>query len=95
MIKCKRRFMHGKRRKRSPLHQDTSAIDTTKGDVDTTWVDRVYTETKVNEELEKSGHHSEKGVRGKKKSKSHKTSEGTNLGSTEKTKVPEGTENFA
>ena len=83
--------MHGKRRRRSPLRQ----IDTAKGDVDTTWVDKVYTETKVDEELKKSGHHSEKGLRGKKKSKSHKTSEGTSLGSTEKTKVPAGTESFA
>ena len=27
-MKCKRRFMHGKRRKRSPLHQDATAYTT-------------------------------------------------------------------
>ena len=82
--------MHGKRRRRSPLRQ----IDTTRGDVDTTWADKVYTKTKVDAELEKSGHHSEKGIRGKKKSKEHKTSEGTSLGGSEKTKTPAGTESF-
>ena len=65
--------MHGKRRKRSPLHQDTSVIDTTKGDVDTTWVDKVYTKGKVDTELDKSGHYSEGSTRGKKKSEEHYT----------------------
>ena len=55
-------------KRRSPLRQ----IDTTRGDVDTTWADKVYTKTKVDAELEKSGHHSEKGIRGKKKSKEHR-----------------------
>ena len=83
--------MHGKRRRRSPLRQNESTIDTTRGDVDTSWVDKVYTETKVDEELKKSGHHSEKGIRGKKISKSHKTSEGTSLGGG---MTPQGIESF-
>ena len=65
--------MHGKRRRRSPLHQDVSVIDTTKGDVDTTLVDKVYTKTRVDEELEKSGHYSEGTTRGKKKPEEHYT----------------------
>ena len=50
-------------KRRSPLRQ----IDTTRGDVDTTWADKVYTKTKVDEELTKSGHHTGKGIRGKMK----------------------------
>ena len=60
-MKCKRRYMHGKRRRMYQLHQD----------VDTTFVDKVYTKTKVDEELEKSGHYSEGSARGKKKSGEH------------------------
>jgi len=54
-MKCKRRFMHGKRRKRSPI----------KNDVDTTFADAVYSKTKVDESLTKSGHHTEGDLRGK------------------------------
>ena len=77
-------------KRRSPLRQ----IDTTRGDVDTTWADKVYTKTKVDEELTKSGHHTGKGIRGKKKSKEHKSSEGKSLGSTAGGQAPTGTESF-
>jgi len=48
-MKCGRRYMHGKRRRRSPIKQD----------VDTTAVDRVYTEERVNTDLRKKGLHTE------------------------------------
>lgn len=35
-------------------------------DVDTTWADSVYTQEKVDDSLKKSGHHTEKKIRGKK-----------------------------
>tara|TARA_R110000737_G_scaffold105201_2_gene138267 strand:- start:227 stop:469 length:243 start_codon:yes stop_codon:yes gene_type:complete len=38
--------------------------DKQKPDVDTTWVDQVYTKQKVNEALEKDGYHTEDGTRG-------------------------------
>ena len=53
--------MHGKRMKRSPLH----------GDVDTAWADKVYTNIKVDEELDKSGHYKEGETRGKEKPFGH------------------------
>ena len=68
-MKCKRRFMHGKRRKRSPLHQDTTAPQ----DVDTTWADTVYTKERVDSGLDKSGHYTTKSARGKKKPSEHYT----------------------
>ena len=69
-MKRKRRYMHGKRRRRSPLHQD----------VDTTLVDKVYTKERVDTELEKSGHYSEKSIRGKKKPSEHYTGKSTGGG---------------
>ena len=65
--------MHGKRRRRSPLHQNEPVIDPTKGDLDTSFVDKIYTKTKVDEELRKSGHYSEGPARGKKKTTEHYT----------------------
>ena len=49
--------MHGKRRRRSPI-QNTSNIDTT-------FADAVYSKTKVDESLTKSGRHTEGDLRGK------------------------------
>ena len=49
--------MHGKRRRRSPI-QNT-------GNIDTTFADAVYSKTKVDENLTKSGHHTEGDLRGK------------------------------
>jgi len=46
----------------SPLPQ--GKIKERKPDVDTTWVDQVYTKQKVNEALEKDGYHTEDGTRG-------------------------------
>ena len=43
----------------SPMKKDDQ-------DVDTTFVDQVYTKTKVDENLKKSGHHTEGNIRGKK-----------------------------
>ena len=59
--------MHGKRRKRSPLHQDTTASL----DVDTTWADKVYTKERVDSELDTSGHYTTARARGKKKPSEH------------------------
>ena len=47
MIKCKRRFMHGKRRRKSPIKQD----------LDLSLTDTVYTKQRVDSELRKSGHY--------------------------------------
>jgi hypothetical protein len=47
-----------------------------KKDVDTTWVDQVYSKAKVDENLKKSGYHTEGRLRGKKKSKYHHTGKG-------------------
>ena len=55
--------------KSSPMKQ----ID---GDVDTTWVDQVYSKSKVDENLKKTGHHTEGSLRGQKKSKYHHTGKG-------------------
>ena len=66
-MKCKRRFMHGKRRRKSPLRQDT----TRSRDIDTTWADKVYTREKVDSELDKSGHYTTESARGKKKPSEH------------------------
>ena len=54
----------------SPFHQD----------VDTTLADKVYSKTKVDENLEKSGHHTEGSIRGKKKSIHHDTGQGNRMG---------------
>jgi len=54
----------------SPFHKD----------VDTTLVDKVYSRTKVDENLKKSGHHTEGSIRGKKKSKYHDTGQGNRMG---------------
>ena len=52
----KRRYMHGKRRRRSPIK-----------DVDTTFADRIYTKERVDKSLEDTGHYTHKGGRGKKR----------------------------
>ena len=49
-------------------------------DVDTGFADKVYTKARVDDELTKSGHHTEGGLRGKKKSKHHDTGKGSFLG---------------
>jgi len=59
--------------KNSPLKQD----------VDTTLVDKVYNKNRVDENLRKSGHHTEGALRGKKKSKYHDTGKGNLLGASD------------
>ena len=77
-MKCKRRFMHGKRRRRSPIKNDV---------LDTTWADQVYAKTKVDADLTKKGYHTsgvtESGgsLRGHKKSKYHHTGDTSVAGS--------------
>jgi len=71
-MKCKRRFMHGKRLRRSPIKNTD--------DVDTTFADAVYSKTKVDESLTKSGHHTEGNIRGDKKSEYHETGQGNRKG---------------
>ena len=48
--------------------------------VDTTFADKVYSKNKVDENLNKSGHHTEGDLRGKKKSKHHDTGQGNRMG---------------
>ena len=60
--------MHGKRRRRSPLHQD----------VDTAWADKVYTKETVDKKLEESGYYTEGSTRGTKIKVGHY--EGKNVG---------------
>ena len=50
------------------------------GDVDTSLVDKVYHKTKVDENLRKSGHHTEGPIRGKKKSQYHASGKGKRMG---------------
>ena len=88
-MRCNRKFMHGKRMRRSPIRKDTPVIDVTKGDVDTSLADIVYTKEKVDEELRKSGHHTEEAIRGKKVSEKHRVGTETSGG-----KVFEGTAAF-
>jgi hypothetical protein len=53
--------MHGKKMRRSPIHQD----------VDTTLVDKVFAKVRVDEELDKRGRYKEGDTRGKKKPFGH------------------------
>ena len=71
-MKCKRRFMHGKRLRRSPIKNTD--------DVDTTYVDTVYSKDKVDENLTKGGYHTEGDIRGDKKSEYHETGQGNLMG---------------
>ena len=71
-MKCKRRFMHGKRLRRSPIKNTD--------DVDTTFADKVYNKDKVDENLTKSGRHTEGNIRGDKKSEYHETGQGNLMG---------------
>ena len=71
-MKCKRRFMHGKRLRRSPIKNTDN--------VDTTFADAVYSKTKVDESLTKSGRHTEGNIRGDKKSEYHETGKGNRKG---------------
>ena len=48
--------------------------------VDTTLVDKVYSKSKVDENLKKTGHHTEGNLRGKKKSKHHEVGKGNRAG---------------
>ena len=59
---------------KSPFETEDEDIDTTE-DVDTTLVDKVYAKVKVDEQLNKSGHHTEGDLRGKKISEGHKQGE--------------------
>ena len=69
MARAKRRCMHGKRLKRSPIRQDSTSTSK----VDTTFIDRVFNKQRVNSELEKDNRYTTGDARGLKKSKEHYT----------------------
>ena len=70
-MRCKRRYMHGKKMRRSPIHQD----------IDTTFVDKVFAKVRVDEGLDKSGRYKEGETRGKEKPFGHYAGVGVGGGS--------------
>ena len=60
-MRCNRRYMHGKKMRRSPIHQN----------VDTTLVDKVFAKARVDEELDKRDRYKEGDARGKNKPFGH------------------------